>query len=117
MIAQNIGVASKSVVPKITVLVPMKNLDGLAIRKKKTSRFLMFPMKTQLINGNMYQQKRIASKYLRALLSLTLSPDGQLTILSLVVLYFLYISGCKKIKFVTSDFIETSAPKTNTVYY
>lgn len=66
----------------------MKNSDDLATRRRKTSRFLMFHMTKQLIKGNMYQQKRIASKYLRALLLSTLGPDGQLTILSLVVLYF-----------------------------
>lgn len=97
----------------------MKNSDDLAIRKRKTSRFLMFPMKKQLINGNMYQQKRISSKYLRALLLSTLSPDGQLTILFLVELCSL--SGCEKLGLIvysaTSDFIETLAPKTNTVYY
>lgn len=66
----------------------------------------------------MYQQKRIASKYLRALLLSTLSP-GQFTILFLVELCSL--SGCEKLGLIvysaTSNFIETSAPKTNTVYY
>lgn len=102
---------------KLLFFVPMKNSDDLATRRRKTSRFLMFHMKKQLIKGNMYQEKRIASKYLRALLSFTLSPDGLLTILFLVVLCSL--SGCEKLGLIvysaTSNFIETSAPKTNTV--